>query len=197
MATHKFSLVLTAATLLIPSLAQAYMNPYDVLLSNELLLPSTPRETGDRITRQQSESAARRDAEQAAIFAEQHPAAAEEPTVEEDAQHDAAPAEGLEDTPENREFLTLMRTLERITETQARVKAESEIRQQAFLLLEEQGIELHGGAPLLPGPGTGKGGKGLPPTGAGTMAAMATLLAGAAWTLFRARRTDRVTQVVS
>ena len=194
MVTHKFTLALTAATLLIPSLAMAYMNPYDVLLSNELLLPSTPRETGDRIERQQSESAARREAEQAAIFAEQHPAAAEE---EEDPAHDAAPASELPDTPENREFLTLMRTLERITETQAKAKAEAEIRQQAFLLLEEQGIELHGGAPLLPGPGDGKGKKGLPPTGAGTMAAMAMLMGGAAITLIRARRTDSVTEVVS
>jgi flagellar biosynthesis GTPase FlhF len=197
MSTNKNRLALALMTLLLPSMAHAYVNPYDVLLSNELLLPAQPREASDRVSRQQSESAARRDAEQAAIFAEQHPAAAEEWTEEEEALHGAATEQemALSDEPVNREFLELMRTLERITDTQAKAKAEAEIRQQAFLLLEEQGIELHGGAPLLPGP-TGKG-KPLPPTGAGTAAGVMTLIGGAVWTILRARRTERMTRVVS
>lgn len=191
--THTLSIALLL--LLVPSMAHAYVNPYDVLLSNELLLPARPRETADRIDRQQAESAARRDNEQAAVFAEQHPAAAEEPSAKEEAFHGAAPEEEWATTADgevDREFLTLMRTLERISETQARAKAEAEIRQQAFLLLEEQGVALHGGAPLLPGKGSG-----LPPTGAGTVAAVAILMLGAAWTLFRARRTEGVTHTVS
>lgn len=193
--TRSLAWIAAATLAFVPGVAFAYMNPYDVLLSNELLLPSQPRETADRVDRQQSESAARRQAEQEAIFAEQHPAALEEEAAEgsgEDALHDAAPDLTLSDSPENREFLTLMRTLERISENQSQAKAEAEIRQQAFLLLQQEGVELHSGAPLLSGKGDG-----LAPTGLGTVAAVITMACGAAWTLRRAWKTERLTRTVS
>lgn len=185
---------LTAAALaiLLPIAAHAYMNPYDVLLSDDLLLPSQPRTTIDRVERQQSESTARREREQEEIFAEQNPVVVEEvaPELEELHGAAAAPAE-LPITPEEREFNSLLRSLERIKENQAQAKYDSQVRQQAFLLLEEAG--LHGGAPLH----TGKGGRPLAPTGAGSVLAMAVMFLAGVWTLRRVRRSEKMTHAVS
>jgi len=164
----------------VPMAAYAYLNPYDVLLSQELLLPSSARESLERVERQQRESAARRDREQEVIFDEQHPPLPEEALVlieGEEGLHGAAPLnseDGLD-----REFLSLLRALERIQDN----KQEQEIRQQAFLLLQEQGIELHGGAPMLAGKGSN-----LAPTGAGTTLAIMLLLIAGVWIVRRAKR---------
>ena len=182
------TLALTALlTLVLAPAAEAYVNPYDVLLANELLLPPQPRMTEDRLDRQQLESAARREEEQAAIFAEQHPAALEQ--VEADAAEDTGTATAeeaaLPETQLSPDMLSLMRALERIKENQA----EAAIRQQAFLLLQENGIELHDGAPLLQGKGNG-----LAPTGAGTVLAVLVALTGIAWTVRRALRAGKATR---
>ena len=178
-------------TIVCAPVVHAYVNPYDVLLANELLLPPQPRMTEDRLDRQQLESAARREEEQAAIFAEQHPPALEQLEAEViDETHTAAPAEvAAPTTPESMEMLSLMRALERIKESQSQAKAEDAIRQQAFLLLQENGIELHSGAPLLQGRGDG-----LAPTGAGTIVAVIVALAGIAWTVRRALCAGKATR---
>lgn len=169
--------------------AQAYVNPYDVLLANDLLLPPQPRMTEDRLDRQQRESAARRDEEQAAIFAEQHPPVLEELDTEalESELHGAAEEEiVLPDTPENMEMLSLMRALERIKDNQVEARQTEAIRQQAFLLLQENGLELHSGAP-----------NDLAPTGAGTAIAIVVALAGIIWTIRRACHSSKLTRVHS
>ena len=168
----------------VPVSAYAYLNPYDVLLSNDLFLPTTARESLERVERQQRESAARRDREQEIIFAEQHPPLPEEEVAlieGEPALHAAAPLSGEDEL--DREFLALLRALERIQGD----RAEREIRQQAFLLLQEQGIELHGGAPMLAGKGSD-----LAPTGAGTTLAIMLLLIVGVWTIRRAKRGKQV-----
>ncbi|MDD3896429.1 MAG: hypothetical protein PHU04_01100 [Candidatus Peribacteraceae bacterium] len=183
------TLALTALlTIVLAPAAHAYVNPYDVLLANELLLPPQPRMTEDRLDRQQLESAARREEEQAAIFAEQQPPAVVQLESETEGEsHTAASEETTASTPESMELLSLMRALERIKTSQAQAKAEEAVRQQAFLLLQQNGIELHGGAPLLQGKGNN-----LAPTGAGTVAAVILALAGIAWTMRRAYRSSRL-----
>ena len=164
----------------VPMATYAYLNPYDVLLSQDLLLPSSARESIDRVERQQRESAARRDREQEIIFNEQNPPLQEEDLVlieGEENLHSAAPMDSEDEL--DREFLSLLRALERIQDN----KQEEEIRQQAFLLLKEQGIELHGGAPMLAGKGSN-----LAPTGAGTTLAIMLLLIVGAYTIRRAKR---------
>lgn len=189
---HKnIHIALIAFTLVcVPVAAHAYLNPYDVLLSNETLLPAAPRDAIERIERQQEESAARRDREQTEIFAEQHPAAPEEETdFTQDADwYNAAtlPSEV------NYEFNALLRTLERISDTQAEAKAKAQLQEQAYLLLQQEGIVLHGGAPVLSGKGTG-----LAPTGAGTAMAILALFTAIAWTVRRAWRSGKFVQAHS
>lgn len=189
------TLALTALlTIVLVPAAHAYVNPYDVLLANELLLPPQPRMTEDRLDRQQRESAARREEEQAAIFAEQHPPAVVQLESEIGGEsHAAAPEDAVGPlTPESMELLSLMRALERIKTSQTQAKVEEAVRQQAFLLLQQNGIELHGGAPLLQGKGND-----LAPTGAGTVAAVILALAGIAWTMRRAYRSSHLARTHS
>jgi len=169
----------------VPMAAYAYLNPYDVLLSQELLLPSSARESLERVERQQRESAARSDREQEVIFDEQHPPLPEEALVlieGEEELHSAAPLDSEDEL--DREFLSLLRALERIQDN----KQEQQIRQQAFLLLQESGIELHGGAPMLAGKGSD-----LAPTGAGTTLTIMLLLLVGAWVIRKARKCNSVT----
>ena len=178
----------------LPAAAYAYLNPYDVLLSQELLLPSAARDAQSRVERQQDESAARRDREQEEIFAEQHPATTEETTLLEAAEDDTALHDAAGSTEINYELNALLRSLERISDQQTRARAESEIRQQAFLLLQAEGnvLQLHEGAPVLPGYGTG-----LAPTGAGTALAVLVLFSAIAWTVYRAQKGSRLTHAGS
>ncbi len=178
------------AVFCIPAIAHAYVNPYDVLLSNELLLPSQPRETTDRVDRQQRESAVRREREQEEIFAEQNPIDPDEATFLEELEnsildHDAAPILGDDPASVDPEFMMMMRTLERIKENQAQTKMDAQVRQQAFLLLEEAG--LHRGAPL----------NSLAPTGAGSVLAILVILFAVVFTIRRARKSEKQTQAHS
>lgn len=183
--------VITAA-FCIPAIAHAYMNPYDVLLSSELLLPSQPRETSDRVDRQQRESAVRREREQEEIFAEQNPTDPDEALFLDELEnsnfnYDAAPILGEDPAPVDPEFMMMMRTLERIKQNQAQTKMDAQVRQQAFLLLEESG--LHGGAPLR--------NNGLAPTGAGSILAILVILFAVVFTIRRARQSEKLTQAHS
>jgi len=195
MLTRRILTVCMAAAVVapqLPAVAYAYLNPYDVLLSQELLLPSAARDAKSRIERQQEESAARREREQEEIFAEQHPTVPEATILLE--AMDATTHEAAGDTSVNYELQSLLRSLERISDQQARSRAESQIRQQAFVLLQEEGnvLQLHGGAPVLPGNGTG-----LAPTGAGTALAVMVLFSAIAWTVCRARKWSHMTQAGS
>ena len=167
--------------------AHAYMNPYDVLLSQDLLLPSRTRDSLSRIDRQQRESAARREREQQEIFAAQQPPVVEEELFaaasEEEAVFGSVPT-GLPsagDAVIDREFLTLMRTLERVQKQ----RNEQQLRQQALSLLAQEG--LHSGAPLRGGflPTSSRD---LAPTGAGTFLAVSLVLIAIAWTVRRAKK---------
>lgn len=188
---HIRTALIVSALACMPAAAQAYLNPYDVLLSHETLLPAAPRDTRERVERQQAESAARRDREQTEIFAEQHQAAPEEETdfTQDTGWHGVVPALPSE---VNYEFNALLRTLERISNTQAEAKAKAQLQEQAYLLLQQQGITLHGGAPVLSGKGTG-----LAPTGAGTAMAILALLAAIVWTVRRAWRSGKFVQAHS
>ena len=141
---RKNSLIAALAILVVPTTALAYLNPDEVLLSRELFLPPTARESQTRTALQSEESAARRDREQERAFALQHPvvdepvfaAAEEEPAqfgfpqggyfvVPSGAQggvpqglFGAAPQAGLSD-PANLELLRTMRLLSRVNQQQA------------------------------------------------------------------------------
>lgn len=184
-------LVLTAA-MLPPVTAHAYLNPYDVLLSQDLLLPARSREAESRIERQQRESERRRTEELNAVIAEQNP-----PPVQEE---QTVATEGLDDqtfrasAPElnfsedefvDREFLSIVRAMERIQENQK----EMETQRRVLALLEAEG--LRSGAPLA-----GKGflhtnSSDLAPTGAGTFVALFAVVFAVFWTLRKARKDDQ------
>lgn len=184
------ALAALCVTGVMPQKAAAYLNPYDVLLSQDILLPASAREAEARIERQQRESERRRQEEFDAVFEEQHPAAPEAPAEDasdEETFRAAAPEfDASDEQYVDREFLSLMRTLERVKQNQT----ETALRQQALALLEAEGY--HSGAPL--------GGKGflqtnssaLAPTGAGTVLAFALLIAAAAWVWMRLNKAERI-----
>lgn len=184
------SILMTCFLCITAEPAHAYLNPYDVLLSQDLILPATSRESFARVDRQQRESAARRDREQEAVFAEQRPIPEEEffAAAGEDVFQSAVPEfVGSEDDYVDREFLSLMRTLERVKKQQN----EAHLRQQALNLLAQEG--LHAGAPLAQlGGFLPTGSRGLAPTGAGTVAAVAVLFFAVWWTLRRSKREEVV-----
>lgn len=181
-------LALCLGTFALPSVAHAYLNPYDVLLSQDLLLPASSREAEARIARQQRESERRREEEFNAVFDEQHPEVPEvvfEENSSEEVFRAAAPeVAGADDQYVDREFLSLMRTLERVKQNQT----ETALRQQALAMLEAEGF--HSGAPL--------GGKGflqtnssnLAPTGAGTVVAFLVMLIAIGWTWRRLNKAE-------
>ena len=173
--------------------AQAYLNPYDVI-HGDLLLPSSTRESLSRVERQQRESAARRDREFQVVYDEQHPEIPEEPlfaAAGEEQVFGSAPAAFpvSGDAVVDREFVTLMRTLERVQKN----RNEQALRAQALSLLAQEG--LHAGAPLNQLGFLPTGSQGLAPTGAGTFLAVGLVLAAVWWTVRRSKRDDVVVGV--
>lgn len=190
--------LLLAVLLTAPLAATAYMDPWDVLFADELSLPADGRNSQARVERQQNESAARREREQAVVFAEQNPPVQEELAADSQEQFfasapDTAPLES--DAFVDREMLTLVRTLQRVQREQEQRKA----TQQVLSILQQEG--LHSGAPLLDING-GKGflptgSKGpLYPTGMESVVAAFVLLGAIFWTMRRARQSElRTTQL--
>lgn len=166
--------IAVAAACLLPAATSAYMTAEDVLLNSDFYLPPSMRESEDRIARQSAVSAERRTREQKEFFV--HAAAPEEIPAEED----AAPEEtttGTDDTAglsgSDLELLRTIRLLDRITDRQKVLQYGT----------PADGQVLHGGAP------------GLAPTGAGAWLAATTMLGAVAWTMRRAKRSER--QVVA
>ncbi|MBM3230880.1 hypothetical protein FJZ28_00975 [Candidatus Peregrinibacteria bacterium] len=83
--------LLTALLVLVPQSALAYLNPEEVLLNRDLYLPPTARDAMGRSMQQADEAAARREREQEAAFALQHPSAPEEEIMPEEDSTAAAP----------------------------------------------------------------------------------------------------------
>jgi hypothetical protein len=156
---------------MLPGIASAYMTAEDVLLSSDFYLPPGGRESKNRIARQAAVSAERRTREQEDLFL--HAAPPEEipedeldPSLEEEnTEIDAT--EGLSGS--DLELLRTIRLLDRITD-----------RQRVLQYGAPQNNDvLHGGAPALA------------PTGAGAWIAMTTMFGAVAWTLRKAKRSER------
>lgn len=195
MMIKKFSLLAGLVALTLPQAASAYLNPEDVLLNRELFLPPEAREAKERTLLQASESAARREREQQRAFELQHPVVVEEEPEPEVLQA-AAPAfpqggyfvvpsapggtmfgaspwgapqgGGLNDTA-NLELLRTMRLLSRVNQNQAAA---------------ELSKVLHSGAPDLA------------PTGAGGVMALGTMLGAVAYTMRRAKKSEKDVQSI-
>ena len=149
----------------IPSTAQAYLLPEEVLMSEQFYVPPRTRESEMIVRRQSRESALRREEEQDAIFAEQHP------IVEEEFFVDEFPEEQLYGSAyndsdffrtEDIELLRTLRLLERV------------VSQQEVLRLQS----LHGGAPYNPNP--------LAPTGIPSILTALTMFGAVGYTIRRA-----------
>lgn len=164
--------------LFVPSVAVAYSSPEETLTNDEnaeFFFPMPPHkgETLDRVAGQQASAAARREAQQLEIFQKQHANASS-------SAHQAAPDEEVDDTewleeetdtwtePTDEELRD-----ERILE---RVKAR-QIAEAAMQSRED--TVLHSGAPLVP-------------SGPATIVSMIVLLAVAAWTMYRAYKSEKV-----
>lgn len=161
-----------AAGCMLPAAAGAYMTAEDVLLNSDFYLPPSMRESEDRIARQSAVSAERRTREQEESFV--HAAAPEEiPAEETDEGWEEEENTETEETAglsgSDLELLRTIRLLDRITD-----------RQRVLQYGAPQANDvLHGGAPALA------------PTGAGAWLAATTMIGAVAWTMRRAKRSER------
>ncbi|MBU2213737.1 hypothetical protein KKC44_06250 [Patescibacteria group bacterium] len=151
------SVLLLAVILFAPATARAYLLPEDVLLGNDLYIPPRTRDASQRAEDQAAESAARREAEQAAEFERQHPAPPSEPETSSSSNYDIPIDMGVNVTlgSSEMELLRTIRLLERVDQNQYIVQ--------------------HSGAPQP-----------LAPTGAGGVIAVMTMMGAVGWTLRKA-----------
>ncbi|MFA7681540.1 MAG: hypothetical protein WCX61_00755 [Candidatus Peribacteraceae bacterium] len=155
--------IVAISALLIPASASAYLLPEEVLW-NDYYVPPRARDVEEAASRQARESADRREAEQEAIFAEQHPP---EPVIVEEETtdaHTAAPSDNTSLEGIDLEVLRTIRLLERIDARQDVLEDLSSL--PAF----------HTGAPLEP----------LTHTGPESIFAAVMMLGAVGWTLKRA-----------
>ncbi|PIR49058.1 hypothetical protein COU80_01445 [Candidatus Peregrinibacteria bacterium CG10_big_fil_rev_8_21_14_0_10_55_24] len=159
--THTSFALLALLALFAPVSASAYLLPEEVLLNDDFYVPPAARDTRERVDQQSELSAIRRQQEQDAAFALQHPAAPEEENtvVETEEGTSRTLTEG------DLELLRTIRLLERV-----------DARQEVLSLLPQ----LHAGAPVMPNP--------LAPSGPGGVLAVMTMLGAVGWTLKRAGR---------
>lgn len=193
----KTKIVTTAVLtlLLLPSSAMAYTSPESFLIHRDAYLPPSARDASSRTQMQYKESAARRDREQARAFSLQHPIV-DEPV--EEVVHAAAPQmqmptgnvvyaipvqggatgfpqmfgaapmqQGMDSA--NLELARTMRLLSRVNQNQASAQLAQ---------------VLHSGA------------DDLAPTGAGSIAAMLTMLGAVGCTMWRAQKTAKAVRVL-
>lgn len=151
-----FSVFLLALVLFAPVTARAYLLPEDVLMGNDLYIPPRTRDANQRAEDQASESAARREAEQAAEFERQHPTPPPQPQGASSSNYDIPMDMGVNVTLEGGELelLRTIRLLERVDRNQF--------------------VSQHAGAPPLA------------PTGAGGIIAVMTMVGAVGWTLRKA-----------
>ncbi len=162
--------------ILIPQIALGYITPEEVLLNRELYLPPSAREAGMRTDIQAQESDDRRAQEQEDYFDAQYPEEEEE-VITEPELHESAPDEESELSEEDRTLLESLRLLTRVQDNQETTKL-----QQQILYLTGQQQNMHAGAPLAP-------------TGAGSVLAVLTAVGAIVWTLWKARRSEKLTVV--
>lgn len=196
MMIRKTTLLTALMMIIIPQSASAYFSPEDVLLNRDMFLPPSAREAQERNSLQSEESAARREREQDRAFALQHPvveiaeplqaAAPAAPIIP--AGYMAVPINGalygqqlFGTAPAqqsgtldaaNLELLRTMRLLGRVNQNQ----------NQNMLLHAQSLGGLHSGAPL-------------PPTGAGTVVSIMTLMGVALYIFRRSRSATAVVRV--
>lgn len=153
---RSLSIMLLATAIFAPITAQAYLLPEDVLMGNDLYVPPSTRDAQQRAEDQAALSAERREAEQAAEFARQHPAPPPEPEVS-NTDNDIPLDMGVNVNlgTEELELLRTIRLLDRVDRNQYIVQ--------------------HSGAPQP-----------LAPTGAGGILASITMIGAVGWTLKRA-----------
>ncbi len=169
---HRLLPIALAISCMLPGIASAYMTAEDVLLSSDFYLPPGGRESKNRIERQRVTSAERRTREQEDLFMHAAPPEEEIPEDEFDASleeenTETDATEGLSGS--DLELLRTIRLLDRITD-----------RQRVLQYGAPQNTDvLHGGAPALA------------PTGTGAWIAMTTMFGAVAWTLRRAKRSER------
>lgn len=196
---RKLLLIAILILAMVPHAAFAYVNPEDVLLNRELLLPPSSRESQQRSEIQAQESAARREREQDAAFALQYPY--EEELYEDDFLYEEEPLQASAPAFPQGGFLAypvpvqgnvlygnqalgatsvgngnldaanmeLLRTMRLL----ARVN-----QNQAQTGILQHGQSLHAGAPLAP-------------TGTPMMIATATIMGAILWTMGRAKKAER------
>jgi len=188
MHSSKITFAVLALGILIPVQGLAYFTPEDVLLSKEFFLPPSSRETEDRIERQVSESAARREREQDIIFDAQHVAELREFNDAElfgdgldsgDTLRAAAPANvqvlgGLDASD-----LELLETIRLLESRESRLLDRVNTNQNVLQYYGSRPDLLYSGAPPLA------------PTGAGGILAAVTMVGAVAWTLRRAHKAGR------
>ncbi len=170
--------LLTTGTLLgilIPQIALGYITPEEVLLNRELYLPPSAREAQMRTDIQAQESDDRRAQEQEDYFDAQYPE--EEEEFIEPELHESAPDEEVTLSEEDRTLLESLRLLTRVQDNQETTRL-----QQQILYLTGQQQNMHAGAPLAP-------------TGAGSVLAVLTAVGAIVWTLWKARRSEKMTIV--
>lgn len=166
---QRLAAVIIVVLALIPNVASAYMTAEDVLLNDEFFLPPTARESQGRLERQSAVSAERRMRIQEEEFAAQHPAAPEELPKEETTDSEDETSEESAQTTTDLELLRTLRLLDRITD-----------RQRTLQYGTPQADGTHAGAPLAP-------------TGAGAWLAATTMIGAVAWTIRKAKKSERVT----
>jgi hypothetical protein len=161
-----------ALSCMLPGVANAYMTAEDVLLNSAFYLPPTKREGENRIERQRVVSAERRTREQEDLFMHAAPPPEEIPADATETSTEEVPTEtdatkGLSSS--DLELLRTIRLLDRITDRQKVLQYGAPTDSDV----------LHGGAPALA------------PTGAGAWLAAMTMFGAVAWTLRRAKRSER------
>ena len=171
--------------MLVPTMAQAYFTPEDVLLSKEFFLPPSKREADSRIARQLKDSKERREAEQELIFSLQQPE--DTLTQPSDITDQLTDDEVLKPAAPEQPILSqqdqdILRTVHLIQDREDRLIDRVYANQNVLQHLSAGGIQLgpngeilHGGAPLAP-------------TGAGGILTAITMVGAVGYTLWRAKK---------
>jgi len=169
--------------ILAPAVAQAYVSPYEVLLTPDLIWPPSPRDSEAKVEWQHQQRDLSRFPRPRSASSSSHAStssAASSATTSEDTAEEAAL---------DPELKSLLRALERLQDNQERASLRAEalnmLREEGLLVVPEEGV--HGTADLLSqGKGLSAKGKGpLTPSGAGSMLAIMTGLTAIGWTIRR------------
>lgn len=172
--------------LMLPMQAHAYLSPEDVLYDDSGIYVAPPpnaRSAADVQRAQQERSAARRQAEWEALFADQED--------EEEPVHAAAPEEPAEEDEQTQ----LEAILQKLSELEEAENSDESRREERILerIEEEQLRQRYGlsnGGQVLGGNEVLHSGAPLSDTGPGLILSLVTLLGASAWTLWKARKLE-------